>query len=694
MLGFLNSTFLVGLIGVSLPILIHLFARQRKKKILFSSTALLSELQIKQVRKFRFAQVLILILRCLAVGFLVLAFARPTLKTGSLAKTGDSPVSAILMIDRSLSMQRGRLFAEAQSRALDVLDLMKSHDEAAALWSDDSPDEEIGYHQSHISIRDHLIHSTPGFDRSRWPELLPHAIMNLAETSRLSREIYWIWDMQKTSVSMLKDSVSNSDRPVSIFILPVSGEDNNTAIVDGGLLSQIIDPATPIHVFAEVKNYGSQAVENLWIRVNLQGESVAQKTVSLDAGEQARIEFSIRVNQTGWIGGQIEIEDDVLSADNRYDFAFHVPDRLRVRLIGHHARDLHYPAMAFRALSKTNTVMDVESMTEDASWTSGLNADHVLIFCNYPQFSIDEADRLDDHIRQGGGAFFLLGPDVDLKHYADRLMPPLFNGSYQDATGSSETETYWHVETADWQHFLLDGVFQIDDPGLVLPKVYKRSMFTQNIWSPILSFEDGVPFLAEAEIGKGRILLCSTGLDADWSDLAVQSLFTPLMYRSAAYLSSQNQSSSRDFGINDAITEVVHTGNASGAYSVIRPDQEVDEIVPTMRDNTAILEYSDTDIPGLYRFQTGNQILSMRAVYLDPEESDCRLLSPSDLNDLIPGFPITVIPANKNIAEIVKQTRSGREIWREMLMIAIALLLAEIILARWFLRRASRNETQ
>ena len=90
MLTFLNTVVLVGLAGVALPVLIHLFARQKSRRVLFSTTTFLKHIHSERMPRFRLRQLILLILRCLAIFFIVLAFARPTIRTGVLTGKGRS----------------------------------------------------------------------------------------------------------------------------------------------------------------------------------------------------------------------------------------------------------------------------------------------------------------------------------------------------------------------------------------------------------------------------------------------------------------------------------------------------------------------------------------------------------------------------------------------------------------------------
>ena len=83
-MGFLNIAFLAGLVAVGVPILIHLLNRRRVKRIKFSSLEFLDEVNRQRMRRVNLTRILILVLRAMAVLFLVIAFARPTMRSGLL----------------------------------------------------------------------------------------------------------------------------------------------------------------------------------------------------------------------------------------------------------------------------------------------------------------------------------------------------------------------------------------------------------------------------------------------------------------------------------------------------------------------------------------------------------------------------------------------------------------------------------
>src|SRR5512140_1437887 len=118
---FLNAIWAALALG-ALPVLIHLLLRQRYKKVDFPTLRFLRELQRQKMRQLRVRQLLLLILRTLAVLFLVFAIMRPVVKSSSgILPGGHARTTAILILDRSASMQTetpdGSRFRDLQTRA-------------------------------------------------------------------------------------------------------------------------------------------------------------------------------------------------------------------------------------------------------------------------------------------------------------------------------------------------------------------------------------------------------------------------------------------------------------------------------------------------------------------------------------------------------------------------------------------------
>lgn len=103
-MAFLAPLFLAGLAAVALPILLHLRKNRPKETVAFSSLMFLEASPPVTKRRSRLQDVVLLVLRCLALALLILAFARPFFPSKAKSVTADDAVMNLILIDSSASM--------------------------------------------------------------------------------------------------------------------------------------------------------------------------------------------------------------------------------------------------------------------------------------------------------------------------------------------------------------------------------------------------------------------------------------------------------------------------------------------------------------------------------------------------------------------------------------------------------------
>ena len=101
-MNFLNPALLFGLAAAAVPILLHLFFRRRARDEAFPSIKLLELMKTDRIRRLKLKQILILILRTLIIILIILAFARPALRS---VFRRNARIAAVIIIDCSASMQ-------------------------------------------------------------------------------------------------------------------------------------------------------------------------------------------------------------------------------------------------------------------------------------------------------------------------------------------------------------------------------------------------------------------------------------------------------------------------------------------------------------------------------------------------------------------------------------------------------------
>ena len=55
-------------------------------------------------------------------------------------------------------------------------------------------------------------------------------------------------------------------------------------------------------------------------------------------------------------------------------------------------------------------------------------------------------------------------------------------------------------------------------------------------------FDDGAPALVERRVGNGRVLMWTSSLDLQWTDLPLKSIFLPFVHRMATTLAAYRES--------------------------------------------------------------------------------------------------------------------------------------------------------
>src|SRR5580704_7159651 len=118
-MGLLAPWFLAGLVGLALPLYLHLLKRQTTRPKPVSSLMLFESRTQSSTRHRRLRYFLLLSLRLLLLLLLILAFANPFINRN--AATLASNRLVLLIVDNSFSMRAGNRLADAKDAAMRVL---------------------------------------------------------------------------------------------------------------------------------------------------------------------------------------------------------------------------------------------------------------------------------------------------------------------------------------------------------------------------------------------------------------------------------------------------------------------------------------------------------------------------------------------------------------------------------------------
>lgn len=691
MLTFLNPGLLVGLVAAAIPILIHLFTRRKVKTVPFSTVRFIKELQRRKIRYLKLRQILLLVLRTLAVLFLALAFARPALKQTRGVLSGAALSAVAIILDNTLSMGvevegRSRL-ASARELAERVLDLLKDGDDIWLIHPQRPPRVVTGEPIHGIDfVREQVRDTELSAAATDLSGAIAEAVERLSTSRHLNKEIYLISDLQRSgfTAEAAADSVQVPE-DVKLFVLPVSRGGRANLMLDSvAVVNQIVERGRVTEVAATIRNTGAVRQDDRLVHLYIGGKRVGQATVSLEPGTATRVVFRIVPDRTGTTTGYAQLEDDDLLQDNRRYFAFHIPEEIRVLLAGEKADDTRYLRLALRPDESTTTYMRVRQIRPAELNRLALSKADVVILENLPSIDDVTALGLREFVRQGGGLVIFLGSSVDIRSYNENLFPRLEMPALTQAIGRlGSAEAFLTFGNIDYEHPIFHGVFEGKERAIESPHVnFAFDVARDSPHDVIIAYSTGTPFLVEGGVGVGRVLMVTTSTEESWSDLATRGIFAPLVNRMVTYLAGRGTSRPRFLTVGSELVFQPKIAGENLEFAVQRPDEEILQVKPEVAEGLYTIRVSSTDRTGFYRVMAGDRELAVFAVNPSPQESDLRALKPDEVRSLTGAQLFQVIGDVASLADLVRRSRYGRELWEGFVTLALLCLLVEMLLFR------------
>ena len=692
-MSFLYPSFLLGLLAVAIPIAIHLFNFRRTRKVYFTNVAFLKEVKTSTNSFRRLKQWLILAMRVLFVIFLVLAFAQPFFnggKTQNIATQGNTGI----YLDNSLSMQN-----EAGKRR--YLDL--ATDEAEALLDALPKTPSVQLLTNDFESRDQYL-ATPDKLRDRLTEV------GLSPTSRTLESVYkrqnnlisrrsqgaqnqlvWFSDFQKSTVGDLNKL--KLDTGSRIFLVPIRSAETANVYADSvWLATPFVKEMQTNTLNVRLVNTGKEAVKNLPVKLFLDEKQVSSASVSLEPNSPMVANFDFTVKERGLKKGRVSFEDFPVTFDNEFYFVVNASPVINIiHLFGSQSGNY------IKNLFSSETIFNVRSLNaQNADPTLLATADLVVL---------DGVDRLDGSLNASvreftkrGGSLVIFPPEAEsfgplpaqlgapgVRKMAAAKIVSSENAKPADAVGEA-------LEPPDTRNPFFWAIFENSTRKDRIAMPVARPLWT---WaargSPLLSFRDGKPFLSRFESGRGRIYLCASPLNDNYTNFQKHALFVPVLYKIAA-LSKPQERLSYSFQEPSIAVEV----NETVKEPVFRLKSDKIELIPAQRLNGKQLVFDIPENPqtggkqlaeaGYYELTLDGKTQKILAFNYDKKESQPAFYSEAELKQIFSGrknVQVFTAAGQGGFASEFKAASQGRNLWKYCLVAALLFLLAEILVIRF-----------
>jgi hypothetical protein len=408
------------------------------------------------------------------------------------------------------------------------------------------------------------------------------------------------------------------------------------------------------------------------------------------------VRFTVTPQARGWLGGEVQIEDDAFVLDNTRFFALHVPEQRRLLVVRGEGQATDYLELALSpTLTDGRGAFDLTVVPETRLAAADLGAYDAVLLVGPRDLSSGEVATLGRYVREGGGLLLFPGANARTDSY-DALLAALGGGRFGAFTGAVGSGTpVAAVERVDGEHPLFEGIFDAAGARPEQADVYFTLTYTPGTGDEqtLVGLSNGRPLMQEVRAGDGTALVMTVAPDPAWSDLPVRGLFVPLLYRAGYYLSAT--AGTGEGGLVTGRAGEFRVPGASAVEPLTLTGPSGEPFTPEQRGLAGgVLVQTGGALltPGLYDVRQNDRLLRRVAVNLDAAESDLAPLSAAEAAERLAELTdadVDVLDVRQaasigDVARRLTEARYGVELWNVFLGLALILLLAEqLVAARW-----------
>ena len=672
-LTFLNAVLWPLLALLSVPVLLHLFARSRPPAYKFSSVELVQRV-IRSTMRIKKPQAwILLILRMLIFLALLLAFLRPLFFAEKRLAGFMQNKNVVLIVDASASMAWSdgaqTRFAAAAAEASEILSGLSVGDGANVIWLRSTPTAVFPQMASNMSyLRTELRQGVSTYEAGDVEGAVKMAV-DLLQGRAGKREICIISDFQATNWRDRRLPVPESIDVIKIKVGKVQAA--NTAVRALYALPASSLVGEEVGIYCEVENFSGRPVKKtVFLGI---GETRRTQKIQIPAWSKSVATFRHRFTSPGLNPISASINEDAYPGDDQRWSVLRVSRHLNVAMISAKSATA---TMWFKAMTALEWVRPQEISIGELHASGHLDA--ILI----PSWNGSNTNSLRHRLQQG--CTVICEPGRDL------LVSSLRGLAGLDPTKTDGDRVKWEENrkplslklgkaNASVFNVFADGEF--GDP--TLGNYRGRLTFNGDSFPGgefLLNYEDGVPALMQLRSG-GSLFLWNLQLDKQYGSLHRRPEFVALLGEIllASRLKSSANHHATDFLPGEPII-FMRGQEILTADLMLTDDQGQSHPVTQSRQGIYSPPRVSVELPpGIYGWRHQNEPVEYSTVNFPAAESDLRALDRTQIQD---GNTITLSGGSK-----VRELRDGLQLWPYLLAIAVLAAVGEGIVTMWARRR-------
>ena len=623
-MSFLAPLFFVALAALAIPVLIHLFQRERKQVMRFPSLMFVQRVPYKSIQRRRIHNWLLLLVRLAALTLIVLAFARPFFERQDLGTaTGGGAREVVVLLDQSYSIGYEDRWERAQAAAVEAINGLGPADRGSVVLF--SLGAEIALRSSAGGERERLVSAVeaaePTAGATRFGPALKVAGSILADSPLPRREVILVSDFQRGGWRG-EEGASLPDG-ATLTAVPITGgtEEPNVAVTAVSLARSTFSNQERVVATAVVANRGTQSLTGGQLALEIDGRPIQTERLDVEAGGSASVTFEPVTLDASYIRGSVRAGADALAADNVFNFVVSPVQPVRVLVVdrggtGSGALYLTRALAIGDAPRFETTVRQPDAVSDNALRETS------IVVLNDVAVPAALGRRLARFVDAGGGLFVALGPRATWPQDVD-LLPAALRERVDRTQGDAA-----RIGALEYGHPVLEPFRAPRSGDFSAARIYGyRAVVSLPSAQVLARFDAGVPALLEGRTGTGRVLLWTSTLDLSWNDLPLKPVYLPFVHRAARYLSAYTEPAPWSTVGQVLDASFGETASPPGGAVVVTPSGRqvhIDE------EGSDVLELTEQ---GFYELRTGagETVAAVVASNVDSAESDLTVMDPKEI---------------------------------------------------------------
>ena len=663
-----------GLLALLIPIIIHLFNFRRHKLVYFSNTAVLRSIQQENAKTRKLKYLVTLLLRCLFIAALVLAFAFPYRPEKQLnVNTAESLVG--IYIDNSMSMkgqsQRTTMIEDARQSARDLVH--KLNPSNRYLLMTNSFEVQNEYPMNQEEILDQLDRMNPDGAPVPMGEVMERFEMLRKQHGFTASTLFVYSDFQSNTFDL---SAAKADTTMQVVVVPMTPEFKTNLYIDSvWLASPIVQAGLTNDLMVRVVNQGDKEVKGLPINFTMNGAMAASTTVDLEKNGTAEVEMQFVVENNGDQRCFVALNDHPITFDDTYNFVLSVKPSLSVVELGSQSSSC---ALLFEDDDQFHY-----TLMEPSRFDMAAIAQAQLLIVNESAVMNETLQQtLLDAVSEG--ASLMVFPSTD---------DPKNNSYLYNKLGITLMEIDTNntaVEDLAQQHVFFNDMILDLPQHPDLPKVKQHVRMRPNgLATSLLTMQNGDPMLMMESVGKGQAFVMATALDPEWSNLSDNAIFVPMMVK-MAFMGGKMDKLSYTIGKDKML--VLSEMNLEGDHHflIANTDRSFELMPASEVRNGKVYLYLNDNLPlaGFYDLLVNDTINRVTAWNESRVESKMDFTERDAIEPIFAqaGFDVAAVLDTSDFAtaDLVEAMAHQSSQWKLFALIALLALLGEIAVLRFW----------